>query len=54
MSDLALATLGLDRFLLDPGSSFPRPKDVVGEPCCDSAPEWDPSPNRGQYTEIEQ
>jgi hypothetical protein len=32
MSNLALAALDLDRFLLDPGSSFRRPEDVIGDP----------------------
>ena len=32
MSNLALAARDLDRFLLDPGSSFGRPEDVIGDP----------------------
>lgn len=32
MSNLALAALDVDRLLLDPGSSFRRPEDVVGDP----------------------
>lgn len=32
MSNLAVAALDLDRFLLDPGSSFRRPEDVIGDP----------------------
>jgi hypothetical protein len=32
MSTPALATLDLDRFLLDPGSSFRRLEDVIGDP----------------------
>jgi hypothetical protein len=32
MSNPAPAALDLDRFLLDPGSSFRRPEDVVGDP----------------------
>ena len=31
MSNLALAALDLAQFLLDPGSSFRRPEDVVGD-----------------------
>jgi len=32
MSNLALAALDLERFLLDPGSSFRRPEDVIVDP----------------------
>ncbi|HVB82460.1 MAG TPA: hypothetical protein VNE82_21235 [Candidatus Binataceae bacterium] len=32
MSNLVLAALDLDRFLLDPRSSFGRPEDVIGDP----------------------
>lgn len=32
MSNPAPAKLDLDRFLLNPGSSFRRPEDVVGDP----------------------
>ena len=31
MSTLALAALDLERFLLDPGSSFRWPEDVIGD-----------------------
>ena len=32
MSTRALPALDLDRVLLDPGSSFRRPEDVIGDP----------------------
>lgn len=32
MSNLAPTALDLDRFLLDPGSSFRRPEDVISDP----------------------
>ena len=32
MSNLGLAALDLDRFLLDPASSFRRPEDVIDDP----------------------
>ncbi len=31
MSNLALTALDFDRFLLDPGSSFRRPEDVISD-----------------------